>query len=132
MPEMTKLILTLVLTLLLAAGCAPLARMDADLARLEQPGPALECVKFLMGVEVDMADPTIEWFNYRWPNAQGVLVNGSADAETNTIYIFRHYQASRTVAHETTHLVQAYLGEEFNEWEAKKVGDWLHDCPNFM
>lgn len=123
------------LALILAlTGCAALLD-DSDYARLEQPEVAYACAAYLMRVDAPGLAPRVVEVDSKWINTYATgqqWVRSEYAWETNTIYIFpTMHDYARDLGHEMAHAIQYQLGEEFNEWEAKKVGRWIGDCVNF-
>ena len=113
------------------SACASLLD-DSDYARLEQPEVSYSCVLDLMRVEAPGPLPTVVEVDSKWANTYATgqqWVRSEYVWQTNTIYIFptMHYYAE-DLAHEMTHAIQYQLGEQFNEWEAKKVDSWVDHC----
>ena len=122
-------ILSLILT-----GCAMMD--DSEYARFEQPDVSYACALSRMRIdEAPGSVPHVVETDSSWINVYATgqqWVRSEYVWEINTIYIFptMHNYAS-DLLHEMVHVIQYQLGEEFSEWEARKVERWINHCVSF-
>lgn len=131
---MHKIILATTALAVALSGCSGMFD-DSDYARFEQPGPAYKCAAYLMRVEAPGPVPNVVWHDRYWRNnyyGGSRWADGEYVAETNTIHVRLSFRGAQTLVHESVHAIQFQRGEEYNEWEARKVERWFSNCPNFM